>query len=329
MNKVDIIYESLNRFSFLKSKIESLRSLRILYYHRINYKLDNYYFDTGISLDTFKKQILYFKYKYKIISLSKAIKKAENGESLQGYMVITFDDGFAECYTYIYPFLKEHNIPATYYLIENTLNNKDLMWRNKLVAIENIITPKKKKLIVNQLAEKQSRELDLSKSLLEISNLWEMKEKDELANFLWNQAQIGTLEGYLAEYQPYLMDSQVFEMLENNQEIGSHTNTHPFCSKLSKEEVYNEIILSVKSLNNKFDSTIQSLSYPFGDRASEEMEQYIMDNTNINTFLGIEDRISNLENKAKWERVGLEKEYNRSMIAFYLKPFINKIRYNF
>ena len=148
MNQVDIMYYGLNKLSFFKNKVENLKSLRILYYHRVNNQLDNYYFNTGISLDIFKKQILYFKDKYKIISLSEAIKKAENGQSLQGYMVITFDDGFAECYNYIYPFLKKYKIPATYYLIENTLNNKELMWRNKLVAIENMITSEKKKTLL-------------------------------------------------------------------------------------------------------------------------------------------------------------------------------------
>ncbi len=326
MSLLNIIYHSLDKIPLLKVPIKNLNTLRISYYHRVNYKMDKYYLDTGINFETFKKQILYLNSKYKIISLSEAIKKANNGDNLKQYLVITFDDGFSECYNYIFPFLKKNNISATFFLIDNMIDNKDLMWRNKLILIENLITKQKKKEIINNLAEELSVKIDSNLSLLSISNSWEMSKKDKLANFLWNIADIGSLEDYLQKHKPYLSESQIFEMLECKQEIGSHTKTHPYCNKLTKNEIDNEVIDSIKSLSKRFNTKIESFSYPFGKRVSKDLENYIIQNTNIKALLGIKDKFSNKNEPSNWERIGLEYPYNESIAIFYFFPIVNRIK---
>jgi len=71
--------------------------------------------------------------------LNEALIKSNNGDDLNGYLCLTFDDGFSDCYDIIYPLLKQHDIKATFYLIENVINNQDFMLRNKVILLDNLV----------------------------------------------------------------------------------------------------------------------------------------------------------------------------------------------
>lgn len=45
-------------------------------------------------------------------------------------VMMSFDDGFAECETVIRPLLREHGVPCTFFLTTAFLDNGALMWRN-------------------------------------------------------------------------------------------------------------------------------------------------------------------------------------------------------
>lgn len=320
----NILYFTVQHIPLIKNATNRRKSLRIIYYHRINTNQCTYYFNNEMNLNVFKKHLDYFLSKYKIISLSEALSKSQNNEDLSKYLCITFDDGFSECYTHIFPELKSRNIKGTFFLIENVINNVDLMWRNKLLYIENTIKDKKK--IINDYKDEFKEDCSLSESLVEISNHWKMSEKEDRANFFFENAKIGNLQDFMLKEKPYLEDNQIFELLENNQEIGSHTKSHPFCDCLSTEEIYEEIIESTKRLNSRYGVNISALSYPFGSTPDSTIEKYILDNTELKLLLGIEDNLSNQSYKYNWQRVGMEKSYNRSMVSFYLKSLINNFK---
>jgi len=320
----NILYSTIQHIPLIKNAAKEKKSLRIVYYHRVNIKKAKYHFKNEMNLNVFKKQLDYFSSKYKIITLSEAIIRSQNNEDLSEYLCITFDDGFSECYTVIFPELKKRNIKATFLLIEDTLNNKDLMWRNKLLYIQNTINDNCRKKIINDYMDEYKENCDHTKSLIEISNLWKMSEKEDKANFFFENSKIGKLKDILFKEKPYLEDKQIFELLEDNQEIGSHTKSHPFCDHLSPEEINQEIIESVQRLNNRYGVKISVLSYPFGNRPDSAIEKYILDNTELKSLLGIRDSLSNHSNIANWERVGMEKDYKRSMVSFYFKSLIRR-----
>ena len=112
-------------------------SLRIAYYHIVASQSPDYYFDNKIiSPEVFRKHLSFFARHFEIVTLNEAMKMAEQGESLHRKLVLTFDDGFSENYSVIAPILKDAGIPATFFLIGNCIDNKELMWRNKLIVVK-------------------------------------------------------------------------------------------------------------------------------------------------------------------------------------------------
>jgi len=321
----NLLYYTLKTIPFATWALERVPSIRIIYYHHVNVTGADYYFNSGISLDTFKRQICYLRSAYQIIPLTEAISRSQSGDGLGGYLSITFDDGFAECYDYVFPHLQELGLSATFFLIGNALNNNDLMWRHKLLVIQNTASLHKKQAMLDNFREEFGVASDESRSLLEMSDSWPMAQKERMVNFLWDRAGIGSLREYLDKHKPYLTDKQVFEMLENNQEIGSHTKSHPFCGSLSFDELQTEVVESVQNLNKRFGVNINSISYPFGDRPNREAEAYISDKTGITTLLGIADNFGNHSDTKRWERINMEKNYNQSFSVFYVKPLLTKL----
>jgi len=70
----------------------------------------------------------------------------------------------------------------------------------------------------------------------------------------------------LGEAQEPMMDaSQVEEWLAAGHDIGSHTLTHPYLTRLTRQQAAEEIMASRKKLEDLFSRPIGHFCYPFGD----------------------------------------------------------------
>ncbi|MGO8928512.1 MAG: polysaccharide deacetylase family protein [Limisphaerales bacterium] len=65
--------------------------------------------------------------------------------------------------------------------------------------------------------------------------------------------------------QPLMDDTQIKEWLAAGHEIGSHTLTHPFLTRLSLEKAREEISASKKKLEDRFGRPVRHFCYPYGD----------------------------------------------------------------
>ena len=301
------------------------KSLRIVYYHVVSEAPLDYYSGTCIEPDVLRKQIKYLKGKYEIISLYDAMERAANGGSLERCLSITFDDGFSECYSVIAPVLLEEKTTATFFLIGNTIDNQDLMWRNKLAVLENRLNAAEKKNLLRKLTIEAGVEIPAPNAgLLAISDTWKMFQKDEYAQFLWNNSKLEPLGEWLSTHRPYLSTEEIKEMYDRGFHFGSHTKTHPKCNQLGYRDLEDEIVGSVSAIGEKTGTNIDLFSYPFGLRAPPNYEAKIIEKAGLKCMLGIRDTLSNCSDPAKWERINLEKDYAKSISHFYLVPIRNR-----
>jgi len=305
--------------------------LRIIYYHYIGNQKKEYYFSKNhISLNVFQKQIKFLKTHFDFIPLSQAINKCYNGDSLDGYFTITTDDGFKENYTQIAPILIENRLKATFFLITDCIDNKNLMWRNKLIVISNRITLDEQLKAAKACANNFNiKPIQNGENLFQWSSrTWPMKIKDFAANFIWEFAKIGNLDSYLRTHKPYLEISQIKELINQGFEIGSHSKSHPYFSKLSLQELKDEIFGSTLYLQRTFpNNNCNILSLPFGHRVSKklEIELFQKDSKNITSMLGIHSALSNNSNPLKWQRDPLELDYYLSIGTFFMIPLYRRI----
>jgi peptidoglycan/xylan/chitin deacetylase (PgdA/CDA1 family) len=65
--------------------------------------------------------------------------------------------------------------------------------------------------------------------------------------------------------QPLMDATQIREWIEAGQEIGSHTRSHPYLTRLDLEKAREEIVGSKQRLEDKFGQAVDHFCYPFGD----------------------------------------------------------------
>ena len=65
--------------------------------------------------------------------------------------------------------------------------------------------------------------------------------------------------------QPLMNETQIKEWLAAGHEIGSHTLTHPFLTRLSPPQAGEEISASKKKLEDRFGRPVRHFCYPYGD----------------------------------------------------------------
>lgn len=65
--------------------------------------------------------------------------------------------------------------------------------------------------------------------------------------------------------EPLMDEAQVREWLSARQKIGSHTRTHPWLTRISREEAREEIAGSKKRLEDRFGVVVEHFCYPYGD----------------------------------------------------------------
>ena len=65
--------------------------------------------------------------------------------------------------------------------------------------------------------------------------------------------------------QPLMDETQIKEWLAAGHEIGSHTLTHPFLTRLNPQQAGEEISASKKKLEDRFSRAVRHFCYPYGD----------------------------------------------------------------
>ncbi len=114
----------------------------ILMYHSVSDSGD--YF-SAISLAVFKKQMAYLAgKKYSIIPLAELARRLRAHGPLGGAAVLTFDDGYHDNYTNVFPLLGQYGFPATIFITTDLIGTPGYcsaeelrtMHRSGLISIE-------------------------------------------------------------------------------------------------------------------------------------------------------------------------------------------------
>lgn len=99
--------------------------LVILRYHSVG---DFRGHEVNVRTSAFKKQMKFIAEQYEIISLQKAVEYLKKGKGLPKKAVaVTFDDGYKDNYTNMYPILKELRMSATIFLTAGYIGTEKIL----------------------------------------------------------------------------------------------------------------------------------------------------------------------------------------------------------
>lgn len=175
--------------------------------------------------------------------------------------VITFDDGYADNFTYAYPILKELNIPFVIYVSAGLVNEGKTIWNYPLI-IERVI--------------KQNGELQIDGKMY---NCWATKQKNDtfsqLKSLLFSLPYEHQKDKFKRLFANYLEESvfpndtltwdQIAELSKDPLcTIGCHTMSHCRLTITDAAALEYELSESKRLLEQHIGKPVAHLSYPYG-----------------------------------------------------------------
>lgn len=118
---VIILTVALSSLSMFTPKELYRDQVAVLMYHHVH---DTDTSSSTISTKLFRDQLSYLQSKgYHFISMNEFKQFLDGAQVPENAVLVTFDDGYESFYKFAYPILKEMNVPATNFLITETLND--------------------------------------------------------------------------------------------------------------------------------------------------------------------------------------------------------------
>ena len=221
----------------------------------------------SISESEFLRHIKWLSKNYTIVRLSKIVDCiSKKKEFPKKCLAVTFDDGYENFIKVAYPILKKYNIPTTLFLSAGMIGTSKMFWYDLIEYL--VLNTEKNNLQINIegkifhfIFEKKRKNIeDIVTILKKMSN----KKKDDWIHKMKNL--LLTEEGPHAgiDYIPMNWEQVEKICLDTLITIGSHTNNHVILSRLSKEEMREEIENSKNKIEKHTQRLVEHFSYPNG-----------------------------------------------------------------
>ncbi|WP_339001889.1 polysaccharide deacetylase family protein [Fusobacterium animalis] len=275
----------------------------VMYHYVRDLKNSRYPNIKGLDIDKFKKQIKFFKENYNFIKIEDIITYYKNPKEKklpEKAILLTFDDGYKDHYTYVLPVLLENNIQGSFYIPTKCFQDKKVLDVNKIhFILESCIGEEDK--ILKDIEEylkinKDSRILlsynDYFKEYAVVSR-FDKKEvifikrmlqvvlpedyRQKLVDILFKKYVCTIGDKIISERtfweELYLTPEQIRIMEKLGMHIGFHSHDHVWLNSLSKEEQEFQIKSSINYFKEIGIKTGKmTLSYPYGGYNEESVE---------------------------------------------------------
>lgn len=236
-----------------------------------------------LHVEDFKLQLDYFQENFGIITKAQWHYAIETGQPCEG-VVLTFDDGLADHYDYVYPILKERGLWGIFYVSSGPYTSNKLLDVHKVhlllgcinaaVVHSELINLIDDSMLIAGANERFSNNVYLSQDSDALT-----KEVKKIINYCLKpeckQSVLDDLVHNLLGSETdlikklYLSEHQILEMHNDGFSFGGHAKTHTLLSNLPDNILKDEIIDSIdliKRIVGKDESV--SFCYPYGGEQS-------------------------------------------------------------
>ena len=222
-----------------------------------------------VKESVFAWQMEFLKSHFNVIpgrELTRRVKSRDDSDRMA--VVITFDDGYVNNYTVVYPLLRKYDIPASFFITSGAIDTKELFWFDKVILpiqysdCSHINLSRYGLGRVNFSRDSIEKRWTDLQSLLALLKQIEYSKMLEIVEYVADTYRIP--DEVVAPLLP-LESNHVVEMSESDLiDIGSHTHNHRILSQIQEDQVEREIKLSVDLLENMCGSRIEMFSFPNG-----------------------------------------------------------------
>jgi len=251
------------------------KGARILIYHGVCQK-DHTRFNTlFIQKKTFEKHLQFYKKYFHIVSLADLYNG--NFSSDRFTICLTFDDGFANNYTYVLPLLEKYKIPATFFVTAIRKEGYSILWNDFLTLVS--VTGPEQFVFENEVFNKNRRNTYISsatlKTLSDTLRQYGFDAKKKMMDLLEPYSSFRQVSG-LEDYWLQMTTEEIKKASASPfVTIGSHGYYHNDLAKISTSEMVAELRESKAFLESITNTPVNMIAFPYGSYSPVVVEEAV------------------------------------------------------
>jgi len=257
-----------------------------MYHYTRDLKHSRYPEIKGLDLPLFKQQLEFFKNNFNVVRMEEVMDAAEGKYELpENALLLTFDDGYVDNYTYAFPLLEEYGMQGSFFIPGKTFSTHQLLDVNKIhyvlaSADINLLLPdvlermnhyrglefdyRQNDDLFNEFAE--ASRLD-PKEVIFVKRMLQTELPETVRNMICSdlfEKYVGISEEKLA-YELYMSEEQIRTMKRHGMFIGAHGYDHYWLSELPKEQMQKDILQGLDTIDEFIDRKRWVMNYPYGE----------------------------------------------------------------
>ncbi len=250
--------------------------LTVLTYHRVSEPAAETRFDTAVIDATpaqFESQVAFLKQHFHIIGIEDLLDFQEGGRLPRNPVLITFDDGYRDCYDVVLPILQRYSARATFFIPSFYINERRLFWWDRITYL--VGQSRRERL---EITYPRPLQFDLVKArgeaTRELLRIVKTEPQLDLPRFL---AEVGRAADITIEPERerewvdlLLMTWKEIAALDRaGMNIESHTVTHRVLGTLAPDALRAELVDSRHDIREHTSRDVTALAYPVGYRVAD------------------------------------------------------------
>ncbi|HIJ66758.1 MAG TPA: polysaccharide deacetylase family protein [Planctomycetes bacterium] len=246
--------------------------LAIFLFHGVvdgsNYAVRNYT-NKHIDRELFRQMICDLKEKGRAVSMDEVVEYWQAGERPPGRsFAITFDDGFENNYSVAAPILKDLEVPATFYVTTDFIENNSMSWIDRIeCCLEQ--TDKGRLTFIWDPGEYEFRtrqdKIRILDRIRQRVKSDRSMDPDIVAGDVFARCGMDEIKSSNDPLDLKMSWQEVRELSEHeNFTVGGHSHTHKILSYLDADRLDFEVRTSIKLLKDKAGVEPRHYSYPEG-----------------------------------------------------------------
>lgn len=266
-----------------------MKKLYIVAYHYVrDLSLSRYPNIKGLDYPLFKEQIEFFKSRFNPVTIEdvEAYYGGDKDALPDDALLLTFDDGYIDHFTYVFPILRENNIQGSFFIPGKPFSENTLLDVNKLhfilasasiadlynevlSSIDDLIKnnecplPSREELLEKYAYDKRfdKKETVFVKQMLQ--TVLPLNIRRRILSDLFDRY-VGVDETVLA-HELYLNKDQIRFMKKNGMYIGLHGYEHSRLNAMTVPEMEADIDAALSALSDVVDTGSFIMNYPYGN----------------------------------------------------------------
>jgi peptidoglycan/xylan/chitin deacetylase (PgdA/CDA1 family) len=213
---------------------------------------------------------IYLKRNFNVVSLDEMFLSFREGKEFSRKSVaITYDDGYLNNYTTVFPLIQKYTIPATFFILSKPLIDPTFInWPDILDIIKKYSDCNSVQAGNNVFKRRNGANFFSEALNISLADYLKQRgaEREEILAEIMKQCFFEKLiDKANTEYYKFATAEQVKEMSKNKLvEIGSHSHSHYNLGNIAPDLAGEELVKSKKILEDIIDKEVNTIAFPDG-----------------------------------------------------------------